>query len=92
MRNKKKQKFSTIVTELKGTQEDLEVLHQVSIDNYSELTEQIESLQTNVTSLDDLVSFLLGEFEDLRKGLEWFLRIICVIVGVFLLACISGVL
>lgn len=91
MRNRKKQKFTTIVTELKGTQEDLEVLNQVSIDNYSELTEQIETLETKVASLDDLVSFVLDEFEDLRKGLEWFLRIICVIVGVFLLACISGV-
>lgn len=71
--------------------EELEVFHKVSIDNYAELTYQVEFLEKYVNALMERVSSIRLEFEDLKKSLEWALRIICVIVGVFLLACISGV-
>lgn len=88
----------TQVDEHKTKLEELEVFHQVAIENYSELVEKAEYLEKYANDLEKVVITTNGklrmlhkEFVDLRKGLEWFLRIICVIVGVFLLACISGV-
>ena len=87
----------TQVDEHKTKLEELEVFHQVAIDNYSELVEKAEYLEKYVDNLEKIVITTNGklrmlhkEFVDLRKGLEWFLRIICVVVGAFLLACISG--